>query len=539
MDQADLLPGLRPGSCLEHGLAHAEDHRRWSRRSFLSCLGLAVAGSAFTLGRTPIRAFGQAPLLSALRALETERILVLVQLSGGNDGLNTVVPVEDDRYYNARPTLAIARNQTLSIAPELGLHPSLASLEGLYGDGRLAIVQNVGYPSPDLSHFRSTDVWMSARDAGESARTGWVGRYLDATVPDFADDPPPYPLAVQIGGSSLLFQGPSAHMGMALASVELFERIAASGQLYDTQAVPATTYGTEMAFVRAVANESFQYAGAVQQASEQGVNTADYPGNNPLARDLSVIARLIKGNLGARVYHVSLNGFDTHANQAAVHAALLNQLAEGIKAFHEDLGADWRDRVLVMTFSEFGRRPQQNGSFGTDHGTAAPLFLLGDVVGGPHGPPPDLANLVDGNLAHDVDFRAVYTTVLQDWFGVPADVVAAVLGPGYDVLPLIAEPARPTANEPAPLPRAFSLLANYPNPFHRTTTLSFTLGQAGPVRLRVFDVQGRLVRTLIDGSLPPGSHRVTFDADRLPSGAYLYRLETPHGAASRTMTLVR
>ncbi len=170
MDQADLLPGLRPGSCLEHGLAHAEDHRRWSRRSFLSCLGLAVAGSAFTLGRTPIRAFGQAPLLSALRALETERILVLVQLSGGNDGLNTVVPVEDDRYYNARPTLAIARNQTLSIAPELGLHPSLASLEGLYGDGRLAIVQNVGYPSPDLSHFRSTDVWMSAQDAGASAR---------------------------------------------------------------------------------------------------------------------------------------------------------------------------------------------------------------------------------------------------------------------------------------------------------------------------------------------------------------------------------
>ena len=283
--------------------------------------------------------------------------------------------------------------------------------------------------------------------------------------------------------------------------------------------------------MRTIANDAFRYARAIQDAAEAGRNEVGYPDmyQNYLAHNLAIVARLIKGNLGARVYHVGLGGFDTHAAQGGregAHANLLRQLAEAVTLFRQDLMAGGQHKeVLMMTFSEFGRRVEQNGSEGTDHGTAAPLFLFGDGVhGGLFGSSPSLSDLDDDeNLKHAIDFRAVYATVLQHWFGFDAAASEAVLGHAYDPMALITDPAEPVAVETADVPDRFELHSNYPNPFNPTTTISYTLTQAAPVLLRVYDVRGRLVRTLTDGIQPGGLHTLTFDAAGLPSGPYFYR----------------
>ncbi len=536
----------RFGSSLEHGAAHAHDHTQWSRRDFMSSMGLAAAGGAIVLSGTPVRAFGQTPLLKHLRHLETDRVLVLVQLSGGNDGLNTIVPKTNDLYYNARPQIAIASNQTLPLSSDLGFHPSFDALTPLYGDGDMAIVQNVGYPAPRLSHFDSTDIWLTASNSEDILSTGWMGRYLDSEFPDFDEEPTNFPLAVQMGGTSaLMFQGPTANLGMSLASPELFERIAEEGIIYEIASLPDTTFGKEMEFVRTVANESFIYADAVQSASEMGQNKVEYPQGNLLAQNLSIVARLIKGQLGARIYHVSIGGFDNHANQGGAngqHANLLRNLSEAITAFIEDLEADGASKdVLIATFSEFGRRVNQNGSNGTDHGTAAPMFLFGDgVAGGIFGDIPDLNDLDQtGNLKFEIDFRSVYATLLKDWFGLPEQTVESVMGGSFDLLGLISDPATPTAIETNGVPERFTLDQNYPNPFNPATTITYTLARSERVTLRIYDVQGRLVQTLVDGTQPAGQHAMAFDAGHLASGSYFYTLQTSDGLKTRQMTLVR
>ena len=534
----------RIGSRLEDGAAHYQDHAAWSRRDFLAGLGASLVG-ACAIGGVPVKAFGQSSLLNALNQLETDRVLVLIQLGGGNDGLNTVIPYENDIYYQQRPTLAIpkAEAQTRPLGMDLGLHPSLDHFATYFGEGQLALLQNVGYPEPNLSHFRSTDIWLSASDSDTLVQSGWLGRHFDTEFPDFDENRPDFPLAVQIGGvSSLLFQGPTTNMGMSLVSADFFQRLVEEGVLYTLEGLPATPFGDEIEYVRSVANDSFIYASAVQDASETGINAVEYPLGNPLSDSLSIVARLIKGRLGARIYHVSLTGFDTHANQANAHANLLRFLAEATKAFIDDITeSEQQDDVLVMTFSEFGRRVGQNGSFGTDHGTAAPLFLLGNSVkGGLYGTAPNLINLDPaGNMQHDIDFRTVYASVLQDWFGVDSSIVQNILlGHNYTSLGFI-DPGDPVAVDTPEGPAAFELRQNYPNPFSDRTTITYTLSEAGAVRLEVFDIQGRRIKTLVDRTLPPGRHRVEFDASRLSSGAYVYRLENPAGVQTRNMTLVR
>ena len=537
----------RYGSCLEHGCAHTEDHHRWSRRDFLAGLGLA-AGTTVMLGATPIHALARSPLLEALHRRSGERILVLVQLEGGNDGLNTIIPVDDDLYYRARPQLSIPKHVALPLTPSLRLHPSLEPLTNLYNDGQMAIVQGVGYADASLSHFRGTDIWITGTDASSYLNSGWTGRQLEFTYPQFGTKPHDYPLAVQIGGlSSMLLNGQNHTVGMTVSNIQVFERLARTGQFYDTSEVPSSAYGEEMSFVRRVTNDTIRYGAAVQKAAATGANQVNYPrvNQNNLANSLSIVARLIKGNLGARVYHVGLGGFDTHGTQGGVngrHATLLTYLAEAVRAFLADLGPI-SDRVLLMTFSEFGRRVEQNGSNGTDHGTAAPLFLFGPgTSGGLLGDTPLLSDLdPHGNLKHGIDFRAVYATVLQHWFGFTASGSESVLGEAFDPLPLIADPAAPTVtrtDSPA-LPQEITLHQNYPNPFNGVTTISFTLTEASSVTLQVFDVSGRLISTVIDRSQPPGLHEVQFDGSRLTSGTYVYRLRAGRHMLSRQMTFVR
>lgn len=531
----------RPGSRLQDGHRHTTDHDRLSRRNFLWTLGLAAAGTPMLLGNTALRAVARTPVLTPLQSADTDRILVLIQLGGGNDGFNTVVPITNDAYYRARPTLAIQKQNTHALTLDHGFHSSLSEWHNLYHEGQMAIVQNVGYPNPDLSHFRSTDIWMSGSGSDTFLNTGWTGRYLESIADNFAAAPPEAPLAVQIGGASLLFQGSNFDMGMALSSTDMFQRLANRGIVYETSDLSSTNYGTEAAYARRVANDSFRYAGAIQRASSGTTNRVPYPENSLLAEHLAIVARLIKGDLGARIYVVSLDGFDTHAEQADMHASLLQQLSQASSAFLADLAADnLLDRTLVMTFSEFGRTYFENGSDGTDHGTGAPLFLLGpNATGGFYGSAPDLNALDDiGDPLFSTDFRAVYASILQHWFGMPGSSVDALLEQPFDRLNFLSNPTQ-TTREPVLPTEGFVLHANYPNPFTHHTQIDYTLDQASFVRLHVFDVQGRLVHTLVDTTQPAGRYTVHFTPERLPSGSYFYRLETSMGIRTRKMILLR
>jgi uncharacterized protein (DUF1501 family) len=530
--------GISPGD----GSAHRQDHAGWSRRQFLTGLGLAMAGTTLSVSGTPVRAFSRSSLLAKLAGSASDRVLVLIQLSGGNDGLNTIIPISNDIYYNQRPTLAIPAGEAIALSTNVGMHPSLSPLEPFFGDGKMAVVQGVGYPSPDLSHFRSTDVWITGNNVDEIGSTGWSGRYLGQSVPDFVDNPPDNPLAVQIGsGSPALFQGPDAGMGMSLLSVDLFDRIADSGVIYDTANVSPDTQGNEISFVRSVANDSFQYAGAVQTAAANGTNDVEYPANSSLASHLAIVASLIKGGLGAKIYHVTLGGFDTHANQLGIHANLMNRLSSSISAFMSDIEASGlQDEVLAMTFSEFGRRVQQNGSGGCDHGTAAPMFLFGaGLNGGVYGEQPSLDVLDNAsNMIYQTDFRSIYSTVLQHWFGLSTSESNLVLGENFDTLGLISNPIG-TAISGQSIPVSFSLERNYPNPFNTSTMISFLLNTSIQIRLEVFDMTGRSVSVLMDRRLPAGQHTVPFNAGTLASGTYLYQIRSGRQIVSRQMTLIR
>ena len=535
----DIPVSTRKGGRLEDGKAHAIDHEEWTRRAFLRTLGFGVASSAFMFGSTPVNALGSSAILAPLLGADTDRVLVLVQLDGGNDGLNTVVPVNNDIYYRRRPNLAIPGNNTFRLSDELGLNNDLSSWQSSWGDGQLAVVQGVGYPEPNLSHFRSTDIWMSGSDSSVNDRSGWSGRFLEASNPDFFSAPPTNPLAVQMGGSSFIFNGRNYDMGMSIANTELFERLADGGAAYALDGLPTTKAGQEMRFARQVVNNSFRYAEAIQGASQSTTNSVPYP-DGELGENLANVARLIKGGLNTCVYLVSLGGFDTHSDQADLHTYLLSHLGASVSAFMADLDASgMRDRALVMTFSEFGRTIGENGSAGTDHSTTAPMFLMGSgVLGGLYGNAPDLANTdFNDDPVFTVDFRSVYASVLHGWFGLDSSTLESVMGGQFDILPLI-QGAGPVSVDRAASPTAFTLEGNYPNPFQGRTQIRFTLPAEMDVRLDVFDAQGRKVRSVLNGRLSSGRHEAIFDASSLAKGTYFYRLVANGSVQTGSMVVV-
>ncbi len=525
---------------LEHGDAHDHDHATWSRRDFVMSSGLAAVGSAIWLNGTPVRAMGNSALMQRLASAETDRVFVVIGLGGGNDGLNTVVPITNDLYYNARPRIAIPPSQTVAQSGDFGFHEAMASLEGTWGDGDMAVVHSVGYPDPDLSHFRSSDIWTAA-SVDEDVQTGWVGRAFDDLLPGFHEAPDAAPAAVQIGAvSPNLFRGEAGDYGMALFDIDTFLDISEGGDPYPTFDTPPTPFGDELAFVRGVANDAFQYRDALFEATQRSRSQAQYPADNPLADSLAACARLVKGRLGARMYFVSLGGFDTHAGQKNTHADRLRLLSEAIAAFYEDLGQSGdAERVAAMTISEFGRRVEENGSQGTDHGTAAPMMLFGPrVAGGFYGHEPVLDDLdADGNLLHSTDFRSVYASVLRQWFGLTETEVDASLGSRFGGIPLFE--GATTDSGPGATPAGYALETPFPNPSAGRATLRFALTRSGPVRLDVFDLQGRLVQTLVHGEREVGFHTASFDGDGLANGTYLCRLVGPEGKRTVQLTLAR
>lgn len=531
------------GSALEDGCNHHEHHDLHSRKDFLKKLGLFTAGGSFILGQTPVQALQSSSLFKKLAGLETNRVLVLIQLEGGNDGLNTIIPIENDIYYNARDELSISKSDAVKLTDTIGMHPVMSPLETLWDDGKMGIIQNVGYPNGDLSHFRSTDIWLTGSAPDEYLQTGWMGRHLDLDYPDFQENPASSPLAVQIGGaSSLLFKGSELDMGMTLNDVEVLEYLLENGEIYSTVGLPNTIYGDEMRFMRTLANNSFRYADAIKSSYDASSNKVEFS-TEGLGRSLSIVSRLIKGDLDTKIFLVSLNGFDTHANQLEDHANLLSILSNAVANFYTDLEADNRsEEVLIATFSEFGRRVQKNGAAGTDHGTAAPLLVFGDQVeGGLIGSDPKLgeAELDEfGNLIHEYDFRQVYSTLLNDWFELEEAQTEATMGGSFERIPFL-KTGSSVNNEDGSSPYAFQLQQNYPNPFNPETTISFTLQNSQQVKLEVYDIQGKVVSTLVDEKRATGNHNIRFNASNLSSGTYLYRLFVGSQVQTKTMTLIK
>lgn len=359
------------------------------------------------------------------------RILVLVQLAGGNDGLNTLVPFDDPAYHSLRPTLALKQKDVLPVADHLGLHASCAPLHAMLNEDRLGIVQNVGYPNPNRSHFRSTEIWETASESDESLSSGWIGRYLDnACAGNPGADRGADPEAVHVNAEvPQSFGGAYPHntYGLTLGAragrggrddVALLEKLTTLHDGHDNH-----DHGNNT-FLRATLMDALVAEKKIQQIIDRNKPEATYPGGG-FAQSLRNVCGLIAAGVSTRVYFVSLGGFDTHANQANSHSNLLKNLSEGLAAFQKDLTArGLQDQVLTMTFSEFGRRPNENDSRGTDHGTSAPLFVMGGKIHGPlHGTAPNLQIEKNADLTFSTDFRSVYATVLDRWLDSPADTI--------------------------------------------------------------------------------------------------------------------
>jgi uncharacterized protein (DUF1501 family) len=364
------------------------------------------------------------------------KILVVVQLSGGNDGLNTVVPYGDDAYHRARPNLGVGNNEVLKLTDYLGLHPNLKSLKGLYDDGKLAIVQGVGYPNPNRSHFRSMDIWQSAEPDNGVPSNGWLGRYFDNTCTGV--DPhigvsmgEVLPLAMRGDRiTPLSFERPDQYRYNGSDRKNFSE-------LNNIDEAPPTTKPSivrpqkkivqpasaqeQVDFLSRTAMDAQVSSDKILRITQNHNPPVAYPGNE-FGQGLRTVAAMIQGGLSTRVYYVSLGGFDTHAGERGRHDQLMKQFSDGVNAFWTDLKSQENDdRVLMMTFSEFGRRVEQNASGGTDHGAAAPMFLIGQKVNsGLIGDHPSMTNLDQGDLKYNVDFRNVYATVLQNWLEAPS-----------------------------------------------------------------------------------------------------------------------
>lgn len=529
-----------------------------NRRDFL---GKAVPATTlpFLLHGFRLQAYGRSPLVDALTsaAFATDRVLVLIQMNGGNDGLNMVIPL--DRYAEltaARSNILIPSTRVLGLTTTTGLHPSMTGMQTMYGSGQLTVIQSVGYPTPNFSHFRATDIWLTATDANVVGTSGWLGRYLEQEFPGYPTGYPsaamPDPLALQIGSVVTTgLEGVSGPTGLAVTDPNSTYIFPGGG---DTP--PDTPWGHELTFLRQVAQQTQQYSSTIKSASTKGTNLAAYPaaGSNSLADQLKIVARLISGGLKTRIYVVNIGGFDTHSNQAntdttvGTHATLLGRLSAAIATFQDDLTKlGVAQRVIGMTFSEFGRRIKSNSSIGTDHGTAAPLFVFGSNVNPTVlGTSPVLpaAATVNDNVPLQFDFRSVYTSILRDWFGASqAELNIAITGTIQAANKLPASVIRPgavlaVADKPV-IPAEFALQQNYPNPFNPSTVIRYALPAGANVTLEVFTTAGQRVALLYDGPQNAGTHEVTFEARTLASGTYFYRLRAGERVETRKMILLR
>ncbi len=415
---------------------HKDLNEENTRRNFLKKAMLLTGGSLF-LSQIPVQAFAKNPLLN-IPVEKGNNILILIQLKGGNDGLNTIVPFYDFGYYKSkRPKLHIPKSELIKLNNDFAIPESMKPLKSLWDKGMMKVVNSVGYPNPNLSHFHSEDVWSSGNDSKKEFGTGWLGRYLSQEFPNHQTAPPEIPVAIQVGGEmDLLFQSDQGYLGFSIEDYKELIEVAKTGEKFD-HLNDNSKYGKELQYLRAVSNSTIHYSKAIQKAASQAKTETHYEPDE-LSQKFKLTAQFIKGNLGTKIYLVTLDGFDTHANQEWKHQDLLKQLSNAVHSFYSDLSkSKLQNKVLTMTYSEFGRRIEENGSRGTDHGTAAPvLFFGGGLEGyGCIGEPSDLRNPdEDGNLNFKTDFRSVYSTVLKNWMGANETMIKKGINGNFEII---------------------------------------------------------------------------------------------------------
>ena len=557
------------------------------RRSFLHKLPL-LAGTAFSLQHIPMRTIGRDSALVNLASQSTnDKVLIILQLSGGNDGLNTFIPVEQyDLYYSRRANIAIpAKNSvrsmipldsTLASADQVGLHPDMIDLKDMYDRGRMKLVQGVSYPNNNGSHFRGRDIWHMGGGPDDYFSSGWVGRYIKNEIhplqypDDFPSAQHPDPLAIEMGNDlSLVFhQENNIPLSISLGSspdalanmVENLEGFVDEG--FDPRGRPpafldSSLYGKEMNWILGLEDKSEDYVKRLYDVYSQSSPTTvtypeTYPFNAPksskrnrLAPQLQMIARLLEGGgagqgVNTKVFLVKLGGFDTHAGQTesydptmGAHAALLHHISSAMRAFQEDLRTrGLEDRVLTITTSEFGRRIGSNGAYGTDHGTGGPMMIFGSgVLPGVLGTNPDVS---ENNVGMQFDYRQIYAHVLTDWFEVDPEVVSNDILFGDFI-----NGANPDGGSYTPLPLIrgqitsteeflndrFRLEHPQPNPAQDYTVIRFRINRATDVSLVLYDLQGRPVRRILAEARDAGEHAVRVDLQGLAAGMYLYEIQ--------------
>ncbi|TDH21387.1 DUF1501 domain-containing protein [Segetibacter sp. 3557_3] len=510
------------------------------RRKFLRNTAASAVALPGLINGFNMKAYGEGSMLHNLytSVVQTDHILVIIQMAGGNDGLNTVIPLDQySNYFNARSNIAIAENKVLALTgtSATGLNPALGGLRDLYNDGKVCIVQSAGYPSPNFSHFRATDIWLSASNQDEYISNGWAGRYLNLEYPGYPNGYPsgsmPDPLAVQFGSStSLAILGPNSQMGVTISNPDNFLNFVNDVE----DAVPNTPAGERLAYVRQISKQSEIFSNVIKTSYNipGNANKATYP-NNTLANQLKIVARLINGGLKTKIYAVNYSGFDTHANQVnasdtstGTHANQLAILGDSVKAFHTDLKLMNKDnKVIGMTFSEFGRRIKSNASMGTDHGAAAPMFLFGTpVTGGIVGANPIIpsAASVNDNIPFQTDFRSIYSSLLKRWL---CQDEPSLLSEMFRTFPQIDVCSNveclPQGGRTAPE----VLVKNYPNPVINSTTVEFKT-DGGHTLMQLVDKDGHIISTIMEKTFDrptTGTQRV--DMGRLKLGVYYIRFQ--------------
>ncbi len=508
-----------------------------------------MASAAIPLTMSGIPLYGTSSKLQAAFDENNDKILVLIQLQGGNDGLATLFDANQYANLNAvRNNILVPETSIINLHDDYGLHPSCQGIKDLWNMDSLGIVQNVGYPNQNRSHFRSTDIWNSASDAEIHETRGWIGRFYDLNYSDYPNGYPnasnPHPFALTMGKIvSETCQGSLANYSMSL-----LDPLNPGTALVSAKGgIPANCFGDKLSFVNDTVAQTNAYASVIKEAAESGNNLSTKWDSleTELATKMKNVARLISGGLQTKVYIVELGGFDTHDKQVedgqtteGLHSELLKELSDAACAFQDDLvklGVD--DRVISMTYSEFGRRIRSNDALGTDHGTAAPLFLFGSCVEnqilGDH-PEIDTQVGIDEGVPMQFDFKNVYGTVLSQWLGANEEEVKQIISQDFQALPLLKEGCVQTTGitEYNQVELQIS-----PNPTRNLLTVEFTSKANEEVNLTVFNSMGGVVLKESGRRFTQGNNQVELSLWGLSPGSYFVHFQTP--TASKTEKFIK
>ncbi len=507
-------------------------------------MALASAGTPIIINKMKLQSIGK-ELFEVKKAYE-DRVLVIIRLNGGNDGLNTVIPLDQyGNLTNQRSNVLVPQGSVLSLTPDIGLHPVMTGMQNLFNDGKLGIIQNVGYPDQNRSHFRSMDIWSSGL-INANPDTGWMGRYFESAYPptyptDYPNATYPHPFAISMGYQvSETCQGIMANWSHAVNDPFTNYNLTASSVLND-----GSIYGGHMEYLATLIDQANAYGADINAAATAG-NTMStlYDPASQLATQLQYVAQMISGGLETKVYILNINGFDTHDSQVlqtdttqGTHADLLKELSDAVAAFQDDLNLlGLENRVAGMTFSEFGRQVASNASYGTDHGDAAPLFLWGTCLStNIMGSNPVIGSTVVNQEAipMEFDFRDIYASILKDWFGAPAQDIQSMFEHSVTFYPLL-DFCNVGISE-IELDKDEALI--YPNPCYTNSTIRF-LSDGEWVKIDVYDMNGQIVLNVLDSNISQGSHDVPMETSGLPAGEYLVKVTKESGSVNEPLIKV-